>query len=323
MKALMYTGIGELEMQEIADAQGAYVIRVLGCGICGTDLKTFTVGHHFFKPPTILGHEFVGRLVRVPKNSSYTIGDTVVVAPYYECGTCNNCTTDLKQMCTDKHYVSSGAFCEYVAIPEDYGPGMIRLPQSCDEQVFTLVEPLACVLNGIDHLRLRPWSKVLVVGGGPMGILFALYFQDTGVPVTVVEPNAYRKQMIQSWGIECIDPIESDPSQYDQVIISVNQASLIADAVHRIGNGGTVLVFSGLKKQDTFEADAYSIHYREVSVTGCSGFALSHFTHAYAMIEAKQSHYAKLITHRLSLEQGREAFDLLKQGKAFKIVLKP
>ncbi len=76
------------------------------------------------------------------------------------------------------------------------------------------------------------------------------------------------------------------------MIISVNQASLIADAVHRIGNGGTVLVFSGLKKQDTFEADAYSIHYREVSVTGCSGFALSHFTHAYAMIEAKQSHYA-------------------------------
>ena len=60
MKALMYTGIGQLEMQEIETPQDAYLVRVLGSGICGTDLKTFSVGHHFFKPPTILGHEFIG-----------------------------------------------------------------------------------------------------------------------------------------------------------------------------------------------------------------------------------------------------------------------
>lgn len=156
-----------------------------------------------------------------------------------------------------------------------------------------------------------------------MGVLFALYFQDRGIPVTVVEPNVYRQDTIKGWGIESVAPKESDYSKYDQIVISVNQAPLIAQAVHQVANGGTVLVFSGLKKEETFAADAYAIHYREVSVTGCSGYALSHFRDAFAMIEAKPDHYAKLITHRLPLAQGLEAFNLLKQGQAFKIVLEP
>lgn len=323
MQALMYTGIGQLEMQEVETPKDAYLVRVLGCGICGTDLKTFSVGHHFFKPPTILGHEFIGELVQVPKGSTFKVGEHVVVAPYFECGSCLSCTRGLRPLCSEKRFVSSGAFCEYVAIPGDYQMGMIRLPSSTDEQVFTLVEPLACVLNGIEHLRVKPWSRALVVGGGPMGVLFALYFQDKGVPVTVVEPNPYRQQTIRGWGIECVDPNESDYCQYDQIVISVNKASLIAEAVHQVASGGTVLVFSGLRKQDTFEADAYAIHYREVSVTGCSGYALSHFQEAFAMIKANPDHFAKLITHRLALSQGLEAFTLLKEGQAFKIVLEP
>ncbi len=323
MKALIYTGIGQLEMQEVNAPQDSYLVQILGCGICGTDLKTFLVGHHFFKPPTILGHEFIGELVQVPRDSSFTVGENVVVAPYFECGSCDNCITGLPQMCNQKHFVSSGAFCEYVAIPAGYQKGMIRLPSETDKQVFTLVEPLACVLNGIGHLRIQPWSRALVVGGGPMGVLFAFYLQDKGVPVTVIEPNSYRQETIKGWGIECIDPKESDYSKYDQIIICVNQAPLIAQAVHQVASGGTVLVFSGLKKEETFAGDAYAIHYREVSVAGCSGFALSHFQDAFAMIKAKPEHYAKLITHRFPLSQGLEAFNLLRQGLAFKIVLEP
>jgi len=323
MKALMYTDIGKLEIQEVEAPDDAYVVEVKGCGICGTDLKTFKVGHHFFKPPTILGHEFVGTLTKVPESSPFAIGNNVVVAPYYECGECQACKTELPQMCKKKHFVSSGAFCEYVAIPEDYQDGIIRLPDGIDERIFTLVEPLACVLNGIAHLHLRAWSNALVVGGGPMGILFALYFQDIGIPVTVVEPNTYRRQVIKSWDIDCIDPKESDPSLYNQVIVCVNKADLIADAVHRIADGGTVLAFSGLKKKDTFDADAYAIHYREVSVAGCSGFALEHFKSAFSMIEHNPKHYSKLITNYMTLDDGLSAFNLLSEGKAFKIVLQP
>jgi len=323
MKALMYTGIGQLELQEIETPKEAYLLRVLGCGICGTDLKTFSVGHHFFKPPTILGHEYIGELVSAPDHGAYKVGDKVVIAPYYECGECGSCNKGLPQMCVDKRFVPSGGFCEFIGIPREYEKGMILLPDRVDVQVFTLVEPLACVLNGIEHLKCKPWSKVLVVGGGPMGILFALYFQDKQISVTVVEPNAYRKETIEGWGINCVSPEDSNASQYDQVIVAVNKASLIGEAVHTVADGGTVLVFSGLKKGDTFDADAYAIHYREVSVTGCSGFALSHFQQAYAMIQANPKHYAKLITNRFPLEEGLEAFNLLMQGRAFKIVLIP
>ena len=91
MKALVYTGIGQLEMRDVPDPKADFVVRVLGSGICGTDLKTFQKGHHFFPPPAILGHEFYGTVTKAPVGSGYSGGETVVVAPYAECGICPVC----------------------------------------------------------------------------------------------------------------------------------------------------------------------------------------------------------------------------------------
>jgi threonine dehydrogenase-like Zn-dependent dehydrogenase len=96
-------------MQEIADAQGAYVVRVLGCGICGTDLKTFTVAITFSNLPRFLVMSLLADWSVYPKTLLYDWryrGSS----SYYECGTCNNCTTNLKQMCTDKHLCHLGSF---------------------------------------------------------------------------------------------------------------------------------------------------------------------------------------------------------------------
>ena len=322
MKALVYTGIGRLEMQDLPEPETDFVMKVSGCGICGTDLKTYLKGHHFFPPPAVLGHEFYGVVRKAPSGSGYSPGDTVVVAPYAECGLCHLCLSGAGTLCKSKSFVEGGAFCEYVGVQTDYlGTGIFRIP--AEDDAYTLVEPLACVLNGFEHLSLKPGSRALVVGSGPMGALFALLFRAKGYPVTVVEPGALRRETVASWGIDVAEPGAPLDGDYDNVVIAVNKKELVSDYVRTVSDAGTVLMFSGLPKEDLVAIDAYSIHYREVSLTGSFGYAMRHFRQALSLIGEHKEEFSRVITHRLPLEEGAAAFDLLSSGKAFKIILKP
>jgi L-iditol 2-dehydrogenase len=322
MKAFMYLGIGKMELQDIPDPTEPFIIRVGGCGICGTDLKAYLNGHHMFTPPTILGHEFYGIVERAPDDCDFKTGEAVVVAPYVECGECRACKSGVPSLCKNKSYLKQGAFCEYVGISLDYlQKGVIRIASADD--VYTLVEPLACVLNGISRLRLLPDSKVLVVGGGPMGALFALVFRERGIPVTVVEPAPARREAILGWGIDAREKRPATDGEYDNIVIAVNKKELIPEYVQHVADGGTVLIFSGLPKDEQIMIDAFSIHYREVTLTGSFGYAMPHFREALSMIEGHGREFSKIITKRLPLEEGLSAFELLASGKVFKIVLKP
>lgn len=333
MKALVYTGIKQLELKDVPEPSSDFIIKVLGCGICGTDLKTYQKGHHLFSPPAILGHEFYGLVEKAPIGCGYLAGDKVVVAPYAECGFCDVCIRGAGSLCANKHYVEGGAFCEKVGIASDYiEQGVFHIKELDD--VYTLVEPLACVLNGFEQLDLKPTSRALVVGAGPMGALFALLFRAKGIPVAVVEPSAQRRERIASWGIEAFEPggaghVESpsagqvEKGIYDIAIIAVNKKELISEYIRLVADAGTVLMFSGLSSDEIVAIDAYSIHYRQVSLKGSFGYALRHFKEALSLIEAHKEMFSKIITHNFPLERGKEAFEMLASGEALKIVLRP
>jgi len=333
MKALVYTGIKQLEVKDVPEPSSDFIVRVLGCGICGTDLKTYQKGHHLFSPPAILGHEFYGLVEKAPIGCGYIAGDKVVVAPYAECGFCDVCRRGAGSLCANKHYVEGGAFCEKVGIASDYiEQGVFPIKEADD--VYTLVEPLACVINGFEQLDLKPTSRALVVGAGPMGALFALLFRAKGIPVAVVEPSAQRRERIASWGIEAFEPggaghVESlsagrvEKGIYDIAIIAVNKKELVSEYIRLVADAGTVLMFSGLSSDEIVAIDAYSIHYRQVSLKGSFGYALRHFKEALSLIEAHKEMFSKIITHNFPLERGKEAFEMLASGEALKIVLRP
>ena len=333
MKALVYTGIKQLELKDVPEPSSDFIVKVLGCGICGTDLKTYQKGHHLFSPPAILGHEFYGLVEKAPIGCGYLAGDKVVVAPYAECGFCDVCIRGAGSLCANKHYVEGGAFCEKVGIASDYiEQGVFHIKELDD--VYTLVEPLACVLNGFEQLDLKPTSRALVVGAGPMGALFALLFRAKGIPVAVVEPSAQRRERIASWGIEAFEPggaghVESpsagqvEKGIYDIAIIAVNKKELVSEYIRLVADAGTVLMFSGLSSDEIVAIDAYSIHYRQVSLKGSFGYALRHFKEALSLIEAHKEMFSKIITHNFPLERGKEAFEMLASGEALKIVLRP
>ena len=322
MKALVYTGIGQLELREMPAPEAEFVVKVLGCGICGTDIKTYSKGHHMFPPPAVLGHEFYGLVARTVPGSGYKIGDPVVVAPYAECGTCALCSIGAGTLCRHKSFVEGGAFCEYVGIPASYvATGVFSIPEADD--AFTLVEPLACVLNGVAHLKLRPSSKVLVVGAGPMGALFALLFKARGIPVTVVEPGAMRREAVAAWGIDAREPGAAAAGDYDNIVIAVNRKELVEEYAKSVADAGAVLMFAGLGKGEAVAIDSYAIHYRAVTLSGCSGYALPHFKEALELIVEHRDIFSRVISGRMPLERGVEAFTMLQAVRALQIVLQP
>lgn len=325
MRCLMFEELGKLRATETTDPTYPVWIKVEATGICGTDLKSVYVGHKYFQPPTVLGHEFYGRICKAPEGFPLKKGTWVVAAPYYECGECPTCKAGKGDLCQNKNYVEAGSFAEYVGVPENYMDGLFVLPEkndTADYDVYALTEPLACVINGTSRLETIPgYSKVLIVGGGPMGALFALYYASKGIEAAIVEPNDQRAAKLRSWGISTVKQDQVKKGEYDNIVIAVNIASLVESYLPLVRQGGTLLVFSGLPKGEMLNIDAGAIHYSEVSVKGCSGFALCHFREAFETISGNEERFRQMITHRFNFEQGQEAFDMLKAGKAFKILI--
>ena len=141
--------------------------------------------------------------------------------------------------------------------------------------------------------------------------------------MTVVEPGAMRREKVASWGIDAREPGDVLIGEYDNIVIAVNKKELVADYVKAVADAGTVLMFSGLSKEEIVAIDAYAIHYREVSLTGSFGYAMRHFRKALALITDHREMFSQVITHRMPLEEGSAAFSLLASGQAFKIILKP
>lgn len=323
MKALVYTGIQEMTYKtDVKEPTSEFVVRVLGCGVCGTDLKTYLKGHSYFQPPCILGHEFYGEVVKTPADTGFKIGDLVVCAPYYGCGECELCQKEAGSLCQHQSYVDDGAFAEYVGISPDFiKKGVFPISQADD--VYTLVEPLACVINGVKHLNICAKSRVLIVGGGPMGVLFAKLLKAKGIDLMVSEPSDTRRDLIGKMGIPCCTPAEANAAEYDNVVVAVNIKQLVEQYVKTVGDAGTVLLFGGLKSGENLDLDARSIHYRQVTLTGSYGFDIAHFREALAIIEANKDSFREMISHRMPLEEGDKAFGMLQRAEALKIVLVP
>ena len=322
MKSLMYLGPGKLELVEEPIPEGDIIIRVLYSGICGTDLKTYLHGHHFFKPPVILGHECIGEITAVNvEGTDFKQGDLVSVAPYIECGVCDACRRGVPALCKHKTYVETGCFCEYISVGLDHArKALFKIAKS--DPVYTLVEPLACVLNGMSKLK-ETGEEYLVVGGGPMGTLFAKALTSRGKRVTVIEPGAWRsEQLRQMGGITLFSDPKELSGAYDGVILAVNIPELIEEYLPSVKDGGDLLLFSGYARDKRALIDPYHIHYREITVSGCTGFASLYFKEALSMIQHHEASFGKLISHFFSLENAEEAFSLLKSGNGMKVVIR-
>jgi L-iditol 2-dehydrogenase len=322
MKALVFLGPGRMELGDRPDPEGEVLVRILGSGVCGTDLKTFLKGHHLFVPPTVLGHECFGRVEKATAASGLSPGELVAAAPYLECGVCPTCSKGLGELCSSKDYISGGCFAERFAASSAYAKrGLFRIGEP--RPAFALVEPLACVLNGLSRLGKAGKGKILVVGGGPMGALFGMVLEERGLPFAIVEVGSWRASLLKSWAWDLRRPDDIQKGDWDGVVLAVNIAGLVPRYLSLVAEGGTLLLFAGYPRQERAEIDPYDIHYREVRIDGSFGYAHAHFEEALSLVSTHPERYERLITHRVPLDRWESAFEALRKGEAQKVVFEP
>lgn len=198
MPAAVYVGDGELEVRSVPvpePAAGEVLIEVSHCGICGTDLHL--VLEKYARPGTILGHEWAGTIAAIGEDvAGWDVGTRVVCNPTPGCGQCRACRSGRPSVCLRRDppdlLAFSGAFCRYVVARADR---LLRVPDALSTRAAALTEPTAIAVHTVDLAKATPDDRVLVTGGGPVGLLTTAVLRARGVTdITVSEPSAARRE---------------------------------------------------------------------------------------------------------------------------------
>ena len=177
MAAVLY-GKETLKVEQVAVPKidsGDVLVRVKAALTCGTDVKVFRRGYHarMIVPPALFGHELAGDIVAVGSEvTNFRAGQRVVAANSAPCGNCFYCKRNLENLCEDLLF-NNGAYAEFIRIPgRIVKRNMHEIPAHVTYQDAALVEPLACVLRGLEETGIRPGDNVAVLGLGPIGLMF-------------------------------------------------------------------------------------------------------------------------------------------------------
>lgn len=316
MKAARYLGPLDLVVDDVdvpAVGDGDVLVKMRACGVCGTDVKTYLRGHALIPPGSVLGHEVAGEIVE-SRHPHFTVGQRVALGPYAPCGECGACRRGHPSLCSNlgSAYAEPGGFAEYLRVPRRLADlAMHVLPDSMSYELAALTEPLACCVHGLEALDLSEAASLLIIGDGPMGLMQAAIARQFGAgKVIVAGATAHRLEYAARLADAVVDVAmepaaervrELLPDGPEAVMVAVASLSALNQAMGLVAKGGTVNVFAGMPKGESFPFDLKRIHYDEVRVLGTFGYGPTDFTRAIEVLAGPDVGLAGLITHRVGL----------------------
>jgi threonine dehydrogenase-like Zn-dependent dehydrogenase len=336
MRAAVFEGNGKVAVSDRPEPRVSrpddVVIRIAANGLCGSDLRALAMPPEMvYDEGVIVGHEFSGTVADVGDEVTLEPGTHVVVHPNIWCQTCWYCRSGHTNLCDRFVHVGSmrdGGAAELCVVPERM---VYRVPDDMPLDLAALAEPLACVLNGTRQAAVHPGESVLVLGGGPIGLLYLMLFKAAGAsPLIVSEPAPERARWARELGAdEVIDPRPTNLPEAvrdlcrgrgaDVVVDSVG--ALLSDAVACVRKAGRVFVF-GLNERIESVIRPADLVYREISLSGVY-IARGTFPLAVSLLTQNALGFDRLVTHRLQLEDFDEAIELLRTGEAVKALVVP
>ena len=256
------------------------LVRVQAALTCGTDVKVFRRGYHarMIVPPALFGHELAGDIVAVGKGvRDFRVGQRVVAANSAPCLECFYCRRGSENLCEDLLF-NNGAYAEYIRIPERIVErNMYEIPEHVSYQDAALVEPLACVLRGLDETSVGPGDNVAVIGLGPIGLMFVRLAKAYGARVIAIGRRKTQLDRAASMGADEL-VISGEPDETVETVGKLTKNRGADVAIEAVGNpevwemaprlvrrGGIVNFFGGCPSDSRINLDTSLLHYSELT----------------------------------------------------------
>ena len=342
MKALVYEGIKKISYKDVEKpiiSQNEVLIKVKYAAVCATDLRIFK-GEKIVPFPRILGHEFSGIIVEIGDNvKEWEIGDRVTVYPTIACGTCYSCKENRKNICVNRKtigYEYDGGFSQFVRIPLEaiQAGNLIKIPEKVSLIEAAISEPIAAAYNGLLRANIKEGEKVLIIGGGPIG-LFHIQLVKIQKPALIIvsEPIEEKRKLAKELGADiAINPLEDNLSEIimantgdegvDKVFLDVSLPKIIENTLDTVKKGGSYIIFAGSPKGSKISIDPNIIHYKEINITGASSSTPENHKLVLNLIADKKINLSPFLNNVFKLNEWEKAFSGKENYKIFKPIIK-
>ncbi|MGY6026475.1 zinc-dependent alcohol dehydrogenase [Streptomyces spinosirectus] len=329
-RQVTYTAARTLAVQPLDPATNApppaghVSIDVAYTGICGTDLHIFHGAmDDRVDPPGVIGHEMSGRVAETaPDVAQWQIGDHVTVMPLVACGRCPACRTGHRHICHHLVFLgidATGSLQSRWTVPADT---LVRLPRALPLAHAALTEPTAVAVHDVRRAQLRAGERVLVVGGGPIGMLIAVVARRAGADLLLVEPDSYRRSVAEALGLATLDPTAvdavkavtdwTDGAGVDVAFEVSGAAAGVSTAVDALATRGRLVQVA--IHPTPREVSLHRVFWRELTVLGARLYEREDFETAVALLADGHVPAQSLISRIDPMEGATHAFEAMESG---------
>jgi L-iditol 2-dehydrogenase len=347
MRAAVYRGASMIGVESIptpAIGAGELLVEVQSCGICHTDLKK--VEYNLLPPPRVFGHETAGIVAAVGEGvRGFAVGDRVVAFHHIPCGTCFYCSKRLYAQCAVYKRVgitagfepAGGGFSQFIRILDWIVPrGVEKIPDGVSFDRACFVEPVNTVHKAVTMAAPQKDELAVVMGQGPIGLLFTMLLRHSGVRTIATDPMPSRRALAERFGAElAIDPLQEDIATAarertegrgaDVVFVCASAPGIVEQAVKATRPGSRILLFAQTSHKERIEVSGAAICMEERMLFGAYSADVDLQPESARLVFSGDLPVEELISHRLPLEEISAGIDLAlhPDAKSLKIIVQP
>src|SRR5262244_1969643 len=344
MTAAVLYGSEDLRIEQVDVpnvAADEVLLRVRLALTDGTDLKVWKRGYHakMIQPPAVFGHEVVGDIVAVGKrvDQKWRLGTRVIAANSAPCLRCYQCRRGQENLCEDLLF-NNGAYAEYMRIPgRIVRENMLEVPHSVDDHSAALVEPLACVLRGVHEMEVRTGDATVVIGCGPIGLMFVRMLTRRGIRVIALARREAPLSVARRLGAAAtinvtetsdvaaaVRALTDELRGPDSVVEAAGNPATWEQALAMVRRGGVVNFFSGLPTGTRVEIEPAAIHYSEIRVISPFHHTPRFIREALEAIRRGDIVAHDFVTEEIPLAELPQAFERMKSRSGeIKLAVRP
>lgn len=319
-----------LEVNDIKKDNENVIIEVIKAGICGSDIHNWETGE---PNGLILGHEYVGKVIDNGNRNDLQIGDRVTSLPISPCNKCKACLSGNVQYCEHTwenalglSLTNPGAYSERVSV----NPNLIlKVPDNVSDDEAAMIEPAAVGLHAVHLANITVGQKVLVVGGGIIGLVSAMFAKMEGASLVVVsETNFSRGKKAIDLGVSdkfldardenfVNNAYEISKGGFDVVLECCGNSAAVSSAVMACRPGGKVILV-GVATEAIMVPTVMAV-LKEISLQGAIAYTKEEFEMILNLMSNKKIDVKKFVSDTISLENVQDAFLELTSGNSDKI----